>query len=122
MNHLSVPTSILSYMIQNTVDVICIPNTGHQKWKDNVKKKFILIYKYNESYIDNEEAVAIWLFHGSLAYIIMNNHYKVFMIYGIIVIFIVQYWKHCYIKKNPLTCADGLFLQIWKKEAYCIVI
>ena len=75
-----------------------------------MKKKFIFIYKDNESYLDNEEAVAI-LFHGSLAYIIMNNHYKIFMVYGIIVIFIV-YWKHRYIKKIPLTCDDGLFLQI----------
>ena len=66
----------------------------YKKWNDDEKKKFIFIYKYNESYIDNEEAVAIWLFLGSLAYIIMNNHYKIFMVYGIIVIFIVQYWKH----------------------------
>ena len=27
MNHLSIPTSILSYMIQNTVDVIGTANT-----------------------------------------------------------------------------------------------
>ena len=33
MNHLSVPTTILSYMVQNTADVICIidTNTRHQK-------------------------------------------------------------------------------------------
>ena len=42
MNCLSVPTSILSYMMQNTVDVIRITNTRHQKWRDNVKKKFSL--------------------------------------------------------------------------------
>ena len=28
---------ILSYVIQNTVDVICITNIRHQNWKDNVK-------------------------------------------------------------------------------------
>ena len=60
MNHLSVPTAILSYMIQNTVDVIRITNTKYQKWKDHVKKKFIFI-----SCIDNEEA-AIRMFYGSL--------------------------------------------------------
>ena len=64
MNHLSVPTSILSCMIQNTTDVIYITNTRHQKWKD-VKKKFIFIYRYNNSWIDNKEAV-IWLLYGSL--------------------------------------------------------
>ena len=31
INHLSVPTTVLSYMIQNTVDVLCITNTGYQK-------------------------------------------------------------------------------------------
>ena len=64
MNHLSVPTSILSYMIQNTVDVICITNTRHQKRKDNVKNKFIFIYGYNNTCIDNEEATT--LLYGSL--------------------------------------------------------
>ena len=58
------PTSVLSYMIQNTVDFICITNTRHQKWKDNVKKKFMFIYKYSNSCIDNVEA-AIWLLYGS---------------------------------------------------------
>ena len=43
-------------MIKNTVDVICITKTRHQKWKDNVKKKFIFIYKYRNSFIDNVEA------------------------------------------------------------------
>ena len=43
-------------MIQNTVDVIHITNTKYQKWKDNVKRKFIFIYRYNDSCIDNEEA------------------------------------------------------------------
>ena len=72
MNHLSVPTSILSNMIQKTVDVICITNTRHQKWKGNVKRKLVFIYRYNDSCIDNEEA-AVWLFHGTLAYILMNE-------------------------------------------------
>ena len=31
VNRLSVPTSVLSYMTQNGVDVICITNTRHQK-------------------------------------------------------------------------------------------
>ena len=65
MNCLSVATSILSYMIQNTVDVICITNTRHQKWKDNVKNEFAFIYRYNDSYIDNKEA-AILMLYGSL--------------------------------------------------------
>ena len=33
MNSLSAPTLILSYMIQNTVDVIHITKTKHQKWE-----------------------------------------------------------------------------------------
>ena len=45
---LSVSLSILYYMMQNTVDVIRITNTRYQKRKDNVKKKFILIYRYND--------------------------------------------------------------------------
>ena len=40
MNYLLVATSILSYTIQNTVDVICITNTRHKHEKNNVKKKF----------------------------------------------------------------------------------
>ena len=56
MNGLSVPTSTLSHMIQNTVDVMNITNTRYQKWKENVKKKFIFIYMYKDSHIDNEEA------------------------------------------------------------------
>lgn len=47
------------------------PNTRHQKQKNNVKKKFIFILKYNESCIDNEEVVAIWLLHGSLVHTLM---------------------------------------------------
>lgn len=45
--------------------LICISNTRQQKWKDNVKKKFVFIYRYNDSGTDNEEA-AIRLFYGSL--------------------------------------------------------
>ena len=66
MNCLSVPISLLSYMIQNTVVVTCVTNTRHQKWKDNVKKKLLFIYRY-DSCIDNKEA-ALWLFYGSLPY------------------------------------------------------
>lgn len=56
MNYRSIPTSVWSYMIQNTVDVIHITNTRHQKCKGNVKKKFTLTYRYNSLCIDNEEA------------------------------------------------------------------
>ena len=70
-------------MVQNTVDVKSVTNTRHQKWKDNVKKKFIFIYRYDNSCTDNEEA-AIWLLYGDLvksiqllhdrlAYTIMNE-------------------------------------------------
>ena len=62
MNCLS---SVVSSMIQNTVDVICITKTRYQKWKDNVKQKFIFIYRYNDSCIDNKDA-AIWLPYYSL--------------------------------------------------------
>lgn len=47
MHHFSVLTSILPYMIQNTVAVLQIANTGQQKLKENVKDKFIFIYRYN---------------------------------------------------------------------------
>lgn len=65
VNHLSVPASVLSHMKQNTVHITCIINRRHQKWKGNVKKKFICIYRYNNLCIDNEEA-ADWLLNGSL--------------------------------------------------------
>lgn len=52
-------------MIQNTVDVLHITNTRHQKLKDDVKVKFIFIYRYKDSCTDNEEA-AIWLLYGCL--------------------------------------------------------
>ena len=55
MNYLSVPTSMLSYMIQNTADVIVVTNAKYQSWKANVKKQFIFICSYNDSFIDNEE-------------------------------------------------------------------
>ena len=56
MSCLPVPRSVLSYMIQNTADVICITNTRRQRLKDNVKCKFIFIYRCNDSGIDNKEA------------------------------------------------------------------
>ena len=56
MNRLSVPTSVLSYTLQNTVDVMCVTNTRHQKGKKNVKKKFMFIYRYSDPCIDNEES------------------------------------------------------------------
>ena len=65
MNNLSALRSILSYMIQNIVNVIHFTNSRHQKWKVNVKKKFIFIYRYNDSCTDNKEA-AIGLLYGSL--------------------------------------------------------
>lgn len=79
-NHLSIPTSILSYFGKNNVDVRCITNARHQKWKDNAKKKFLFIYKY--SCTDNKQTIwllygslvwVIWLFHSSLAYILINK-------------------------------------------------
>lgn len=64
MNCLSVPTSILCYMIQST-KMLYVLLTLDIKKKDNVKKKFMFIYKYSNSCIDNVEA-AIWLLYGSL--------------------------------------------------------
>lgn len=61
MTCLSVPMSILSYMIQNTR---CINNTRHQKWKP---VKLICIYRSTSSCTDNEEA-AIWLLFRSLVH------------------------------------------------------
>ena len=59
MNHLSVPTSVLSC---DTKHCRCNMYYWHltSKWKDNVKKKSVFIYRYNNSYINSEEA-AIWL-------------------------------------------------------------
>ena len=37
------------------------------KKKDNVKKKFMFIYRCDNSCIDSEEVV-IWLFYGSLVW------------------------------------------------------
>ena len=45
---------ILSYMVQNTSYVICAINTRHQMKKQ--REKFLCIYGYNISCIDNEEA------------------------------------------------------------------
>lgn len=55
MDHLSVPTSVLFYMIQNTVNVTCITNFRYNKWKD-VKKNFIFT---SNSCIDNEAAIGL---------------------------------------------------------------
>lgn len=38
-------------MIQNTVDVIPITNNRPQKWKNNMKKKFMFIYRDKDSCI-----------------------------------------------------------------------
>ena len=64
MTCLSAPTTMLSYTIPNTIDDMCITNSRHQKWEDNVKKKFIFFYRYNNSGTDNEEA-AKWLLYCS---------------------------------------------------------
>lgn len=40
VNHMSVPTSVLSN-IQNTVDVIHVTNIRYKKCKDNVKKLYL---------------------------------------------------------------------------------
>lgn len=55
MNCVSVPTLILSYRIQNTVDVILIANSKYQKWKDNLKNH-VYYYRYHDWCIDNEKA------------------------------------------------------------------
>ena len=61
LHGLSAPVLSFCYMIQNTIDVSSMASTKHQKWKSTVKKKFIFIYRYKNSCIDNEET-AIWLF------------------------------------------------------------
>ena len=53
------------------IDVLHFINTRYDKWKDNVKKKFIFIYTY-DSCPDNEET-AIWLLYGSSAYMLMSE-------------------------------------------------
>ena len=53
------PILVLSYMIQNTIDIIYITNISHQKGKGNVKKKFIFIYRYNDSFISNRSSNTI---------------------------------------------------------------
>ena len=40
------------------VDFTCINNKWHQKWKDNIKKKSIFIYRYGDSWASQ---VAQWL-------------------------------------------------------------
>ena len=49
---------------KNSVGVICITNTRHQQWKDNVKKKFTFTYIYinSNSHVE-DEAAALWLFY-----------------------------------------------------------
>lgn len=47
------------------MDITGIAKTRHQKWKDNVKNKFVLTYKHNASCTDNKEAI-IWLLYGPL--------------------------------------------------------
>lgn len=59
------PTSILLYMIQNTVAIVYITNTRLQKGKNHAKKKVIFIYRYKDSGIDNKEA-AMWLLYGNI--------------------------------------------------------
>lgn len=59
-NQLSVCTSMLSYMIQNAVDLTCMTSTWHQRWKDNVEKKLMFIYRQNDSGTENEETT-VWL-------------------------------------------------------------
>lgn len=56
MNCLSVPTSILCYMIQST-KMLYVLLTLDIKKKDNVKKKFMFIYRCDNSCIDSEEVV-----------------------------------------------------------------
>ena len=61
MNCLSVPASILSYMIQNTADVLHI-TTLDIKNEKIMWIRFIFIYRYNNSCTDNEEEPwLLWL-------------------------------------------------------------
>lgn len=60
MNHLVSTCINIALLSENTVDVICTTNTRHQKGKDNMKKQFIFIYRYNSLCVDNKEAV-VWL-------------------------------------------------------------
>ena len=50
---------------KNNVDVMCVTNTRHQQWKDNVKKKFTFTYICinSNSHIE-EAAAALWLFYA----------------------------------------------------------
>ena len=49
---------------KNSVDVMCVTNTRHQQWKDNVKKKFTFTYIYiNSNSHTEDEAAALWLFY-----------------------------------------------------------
>ena len=56
MNHLAVPTSKSPY---NTVDIRQITNTRYQNWKDNVKKKFMFIYRYSYWCIDKSRDITL---------------------------------------------------------------
>ena len=42
-----------------------LSNTRHQKWKENVKKIYVFMFRYSDSCIGNEEA-AMWLLYGGL--------------------------------------------------------
>lgn len=78
MSHLSAPTSILSYVTSNTVDITLAIKDGK-----NVRKKFIYIYQYNDVCTDNEAAATgllygslvqlIQMLHSTLAYALMNE-------------------------------------------------
>lgn len=70
MNHLSAPTSVLSYVTSNTVDITLTLDIKHGK---DVRKKFIYIYKYNDVCTDNE-AAATGLLYGSLVQLIQMLH------------------------------------------------
>ena len=65
INHILVATLILSHMIQNTVDVVCIVNTRQQKLKDDVKNKGILFTVITIHELINEEGET-QLLYGSL--------------------------------------------------------
>lgn len=52
---LSTYINIVLYNTKHYVDCTHNTNSRLQKWKDNVKSKFMFIYKNNDSKIDNEE-------------------------------------------------------------------
>lgn len=120
MNHLSVPTPILSDTIQNIVDIICITNTRYQKWKDNVKEKFTFIDRCKDSCFDNKQqydcsVVALCNQYDCFMVHEWMNH-NIFMAYTITLTFIIQYWRHWHFKKFSCDKLIGIFTNYVRKK------